>query len=235
MTARVALISWTARLGAITAVALARREQVGLPSARARLAAAHRAGLLERHRPLAGAPALYSASRAGLRVAGLTNLEPARVSPATAGHTIACAGVAAALERAFPDHRLVGERELLSFEREQGAPCQSAVRLRTRAGVERTHRPDLVLCPPAGSALPLAVEIELSVKAPARLAEICLAWARSREFAGVLYVVSLEASQPVQRAVARTRAGRRISLIAIDAIRTQGLADPPERTVPGDA
>src|SRR6267154_6760732 len=109
---RVAIVLWAAQMGAVTAEALAIREQAGLASARGRLQAAARAGLLTRHRPLAEHPALFSATAAGLRVAGARGLQPARVSAANARHTIVCAQVAAALERLYPSHTVMGEREL---------------------------------------------------------------------------------------------------------------------------
>ena len=83
-TARTALVSWAAGLGAVTAEALALRLQVSVPSARARLLAAERAGLLARHRPLVDRPALYTVTRAGLRAVAARGLEPGRVSAAGA-------------------------------------------------------------------------------------------------------------------------------------------------------
>src|SRR5207302_3741628 len=92
-----------------------------------RLLAAERRGLLSRRRPLTGAPALYTITAAGLRASGLRGLEPCRITPANAPHAIACAGVAAALERRYGDHhRLLGERELRRDERESGAQLASA-------------------------------------------------------------------------------------------------------------
>ena len=139
------------------------------PRRAARLLAAERERLLERHRPLTGRPALYTATRAGLRAAGVRGLDPCRVSASNALHLIECARVAAALERCYPDHRVQGERELRSEERERGgalAGARSAVGTRRRAAPP-LHRPDLVLWPsgPDGG-LPVAVEVELTVKAP---------------------------------------------------------------------
>ena len=64
---RVAIVEWAARLGAITAGALAQRARISVVSARAMLAGAERAGLLRRASPLRGSEALYTATRAGLR------------------------------------------------------------------------------------------------------------------------------------------------------------------------
>ena len=68
---RGAIIRWTACMGAVTAEALAHRHGISVASARARLLAAERARLLSRRRPLAEEPALYTATRAGLRACGL--------------------------------------------------------------------------------------------------------------------------------------------------------------------
>jgi hypothetical protein len=216
--ARLALLDWTARMGAVTAEALARREQMSVTSARARLLAAERAGQLSRRRPLTGQPALYSVTRAGLRAAGIRGLEPCRVSPANALHAIVCAEVAVALERAYPDEEVLGERELRREEQECSSALASAVLGTAVDGRPLLHRPDLVLRSRAG-ALPLAVEVELTVKSPRRLLSICRAWARSRSVAGVLYVVPPEVQRPLRRAIAGAAAGERIVLVALAALR----------------
>jgi hypothetical protein len=249
--ARVAIMQWTARLGAVTAEALADHEGSTVTSARARLLAGERDGLLSRRRPLAGQPALYAVTRAGLRAAGLRGLDPCRVSTANAPHAIACAGVAAALERCYPDHRVLGERELRRDERECGAPLASARLGSSPDGGPLLHRPDLVLwpnrpeapvpiqtpelCAPA-DARPVAVEVELTVKAPQRLLEICRAWARCRCVAGVLYLAAPEAARALARAVEKAQAGERIVVVSLDALPPPGEgATPIARTVPGDA
>jgi hypothetical protein len=212
------LIRWVARIGAVTGEALARRDGCSVPSARGRLVAGARAGLLCSHRPLARQPALFALTRQGSRFCGLPGVTPARVSPATAVHAIACASVAATLERAYPDHRLVGERELLGAAGDQAATLAGdASRAVARIGGVG-HRPDLVLLPDASSTeLPTAVEVELTAKSPSRLQAICRAWARARCVAGVLYVVAPEAQSPVSRAVAAAGAQQWISVVPLDA------------------
>lgn len=212
--ARLQLVRWTARIGAVTADALAQREGEGLNSARGRLLAAERSGLLAASRPLRDAPALFVATAAGVRAAGLLGIEPTRVSPANARHASACAAVAAVLEGAYEDHVLSGERELRRDERAYGAPLASA-RMPGRAGEPEMHRPDLVLWPLARWRLPVAVEVELTVKAPRRLSEICTAWARCRCVSGVLYVASSEAHRPLARALEQAQAGERIALVGL--------------------
>ncbi|HXA53866.1 MAG TPA: hypothetical protein VNV37_03230 [Solirubrobacteraceae bacterium] len=219
---RTALLRWIASLGAVTAEALAVREGIGVPSARGHLRAAAAKRLLVRHRPLADGPALYTATRAGLRAADVEGIEPCTVSAAGAAHLIECARVAAALERRYPDHTAQGERELRAAERSQGTPLASA---QLSAGVgggscwgARWHRPDLVLWPAAHEEPPVAVEVELTVKAPARLQAICRAWARARCVAGVLYLAPPEVERAVGRAIDRAHAGERVVVVPLDSL-----------------
>ncbi len=235
--ARVAMLQWTAGLGAVTAEALAVREDLTVASARARLLAAERAQLLLRCRPLAGEPALYALTSAGMRATGLRGVEPCRVSAATATHAIACAGAAAVLERRYPDHRVLGERELRRDERDRGAPLASACLGRGANGASLLHRPDLVLWPQRPAAgLPVAVEVELTVKAPRRLLGICRAWARCRCVAGVVYLAAPAVERPLLRAVEQVRAGSRIVVVPVDSLGTRELdGGSSGRTVAVDA
>jgi hypothetical protein len=216
---REALLKWTARIGAVTAEAVAARHGWTVPSSRSRLLAAQRSGLLTRRRPLAGRPALYTVTRAGLRASGLRGLDPCRVSAANAEHAIACADAAAALEHCYSDHRVLGERELRRDERESGTALASASLGEGPDGGPLLHRPDLVLWPiAAGAMLPVAVEVELTVKAPRRLLEICRGWARCRCVAGVLYLAPPDVRLSLERAVEKASAGERISIVALSAL-----------------
>jgi hypothetical protein len=210
------MMQWTARLGAVTAEALADREGSSVASARARLLAAERDRLLSRRRPLSGQPALYAITRAGVRASLLDGLDPCRVSASDAAHLISCARVAAALERCYPDHRVLGERELRSEERRFGGRLASASVGVGPDGRPQLHRPDLVLWPraPLGG-LPVAVEVELTIKAPRRLAEICRAWARCRLVAGVVYLTSPEVDRPLERAIEKAAARERIVAVPL--------------------
>jgi len=170
-----------------------------------------------------------------MRAAGLKGLDPCRVSPANAAHAIACAAVAAALERRYPDQRVLGERELRRDEREHGTPLASAYLGMGPQGTPLLHRPDLVLwpeCPEEGP--PVAVEVELTIKAPERLADICRAWARCRCVAGVLYLAPPEVQRALARAIERAQAGERIVVLPLDAL---GLGDetPSANTVSSNA
>jgi hypothetical protein len=216
---RLAILRWTVGLGAVTAEALAQHEHRTVASARGHLLAAEQAGLLYRRRPLAGRPTLYAATRSGLRMSGLSGFEPCRVSVANAPHAIACAEVAAALERAYTDHRVMGERELRRDERASGTQLASARLGFGPDGAPLLHRPDLVLWPERSrQTLPVAIEVELTVKAPRRLIEICRAWARCRCVAGTLYLTTPEVRRPLARAIDRAQAGERIVLVTLDAL-----------------
>ncbi|HWY18548.1 MAG TPA: hypothetical protein VNY27_07530 [Solirubrobacteraceae bacterium] len=229
-------------MGAVTVEALAISQNTTPAAARGRLQAAVRAGLLTRRRALAERPALYVLSRAGMSRCGLQGLDPCRVSAANAGHLIACAVVAAALERGYPDHRVMGERELRRDERELGVPVASARMGVGSHGESLLHRPDLVLWPAESDAgLPVAVEVELTLKAPRRLADICRAWARCRTVAGVLYVAPPEVGRALERAITRAHAHERIVVVGIDALPCrprealeEELERSPENTVPSN-
>jgi len=228
---RLETVAWTARMGAITAEALAVREGCTLASSRARLLAAQRAGLLSRARPLADGPALFTVTRRGLRVAGPEGIAPGRVSVVNARHSSETAWAAATLERLYPDHRVMGERELRREEGARGAPIASA----SMSGAPSFHRPDIVLWPSGQpSALPVAVEVELTVKAPRRLTAICAAWARCRRVAGVLYLASDEVMGPLERAVAAARAQDAVAPVALKMLAPGSSigANRNERTIP---
>jgi DNA-binding transcriptional ArsR family regulator len=235
---RLTILRWVARLGAVTAEALAQHEGRTIASARAHLLAAERAGLLCRRRVLADAPALYTVTRAGLRTSGLRGLEPCRISVANAPHAIACADVAAALGHAYPDHQVMGERELRRDEREAGTPLASASLGTTADGAPLLHRPDLVLWPnDPREQLPVAVEVELTVKAPRRLQAICLAWARCRCVAGTLYLTTPEVLRALTRAIDAAQGGERVAVVELDALLggERLPSTPNASTVPTDA
>jgi hypothetical protein len=218
---QIEIARWTASLGAVTAEALAQRTDVSVASARAKLIAVRRRKLLASVRPLAGRPMLFTATRAGLRACQTRGIEVCAVSPSNANHLIMCAAAAAVLERHYPHHRLFGERELRRDERERGHPLASAKLAASHGhGVQgRLHRPDLVLCPhdPKGG-LPLAIEVELTIKSPERLVEICRAWARCRTIAGVIYFAPEDVQRALLRAVAKVRAFEQVVIVPLDSL-----------------
>jgi hypothetical protein len=215
----VAVLRWAAGIGAVTAEALACLQGISVASARGRLSAATRDRLLVRHRLLTELPALYTVTRAGLRSAGITGLEPCRISAANSLHTVACAHAAAELQRRFSDHRVAGERELRREERRAGRPVASAIMRSGGGGQPMLHRPDLVIWPSvAGREGAVAVEIELTIKAPRRLEAICRAWARARDLSGVLYLAAPDVERPLARAIDSAHAGTRIVVLPLDVL-----------------
>jgi len=236
--AQASLLAWIADVGAVTAPALAALQATTGSSARARLAAAARTGLATGWRPLAGEPALYTLTRAGLRRCELPGAAAVRVSPANAAHLIACARVAAVLARRYPDHAVLGERGLRRLEQQAGGALASAVLGLGPGGEPLSHRPDLVLWPIDGKSLPVAVEVELTIKAPRRLAQICRAWARCRDVAGVLYLAAPPVELPLARAIAEADAADAVVALPLGALDSeepaQSAVQPQAPVNPGE-
>jgi hypothetical protein len=196
---RARMIAWNIALGALTPEALAVREELSTATAKARLDESVSLGLLERHSVLVGYPDLYTTTYAGRRLASKyadaggyifpQGLSAARVTIREARHTIACVSVLAALERRYPGHRIIGERELYRDEREQKRRLAS-VEIR-RQGAMRSKYPDIVIWPPVSPGeppgLPILVEVELTLKSKEYLRAVFRAVARSQLVEAVLY------------------------------------------------
>jgi hypothetical protein len=206
-----AILDWLARIGPGTQDELAAASGLAVRATRARLAATDTAGLTRSSRLLHASPALHVITRRGLSVVGRPELEPTAISAAGFAHLVAVARVASALDAA--GHRVGGERELRAFERAEGRALASAEVGMARDGGIALHRPDLVLW---GAALPIAVEVELTVKAPERLAAIVRGWARSRITSGVLYYATPSAARALARAVRSESADRRVVALGLD-------------------
>ncbi len=229
---RAAILNWTACMGAVTAEAVADHVGTSIGVARGRLQAAARNRLLVYRRPLAGRPALYTITAAGGRVCGVQGLDPCRVTASNARHLIECARVAAALGAATPTIALEARRELRRDEREHGRELASVRIGGMASAAPLVHRPDLILWP-ACPGMPVAVEVELTVKAPRRLADICRAWARCRCVAGVLYLASPEVEAPLARAIERAHAGDRVLVGSPRRIAGRWWSDSENRHRPG--
>ncbi len=208
---KAALSAWIARLGAVTPEAVAEREQIPVAQAREQLDEATGLGLLERKPILVGYSALYMITSAGRKLARKhqdagnyrypSGINRCHVTIKNARHLIACASVAAAMERRYPDHRVCGELELRRDEREQGRRLIT-MDIQNRNG-RRFHSPDIMIWPPGApggidaekdadaepevSPLPIAVEVELTKKSKEELTGICRALARCRHIQGTLY------------------------------------------------
>jgi hypothetical protein len=118
----------------------------------------------------------------------------------------------------LPGWQVLAEREIRVREREEEQLLASARVGELPGGRPALHRPDLALLSPDGRTV--AVEVELSVKSPARLVAICRGWARARHIERVYYLAMPSAARAVERAVRETRAGDRIVVLALDDIAT---------------
>src|SRR4051812_7641933 len=190
------------------------RFSVGRTVGYRRLRALVEHGLLTRARLVYGQPALYVATREGLAWAGLRQLDSARVGVATTRHWATCARLAVVLERR-ERVEVWGEPRLRAAELEAQRPIASAPMGTLPDGRARLRRPDLVLFPP-DPALPVAVEVELSVKAARRLEAICRAWSRCRIVSEVRYYAPPHVARAVSRAVASVHADDAIRILSID-------------------
>jgi hypothetical protein len=205
------MLAWLATTGAAPAEELAAAGGVTLRAAQARLRSIERAGRATSQRLLHGEPALYALTRRGLHAAGRPELESVRLSASGFAHALAVARVATALREA--GETVGGERELRAFERLAGRALASAAVGLARDGGTAWHRPDLVCWRPGAT---IAVEVELTVKAPERLRAIVRGWARSRIVAGVIYYAAPAASRAVAAAVATESAGERVAVVALE-------------------
>lgn len=206
------IVRWVGRMGAVTLDQLRIRFALGRTVAYRRVGACVEGKLLERVSLLRGQPALLRATRRGLRLTGLP-LAVAQAPPELVGHWIACGWVALALEREFGWEAVRSERELRLTERWQERPVASAKLGESPDGSDRLHRPDLVVLHDAAT---IAVEVELTPKAPRRLESIVKAWRRARWVDSVRYYVPDAGTRSgVERAIERMRAGDRIDILAI--------------------
>jgi hypothetical protein len=208
------VVSWIAGLGAAGAEHVMTRFGMGRSWAYARLSSLVAGGLLEQRTLLYRQPGLYIATREGLRWCGLERLGVFRVGPGGFRHAREVARVAAFLQSRRPDWRMFSDRELRVLEAEDGRLVGSAKLGELPGGRAALHHPDLVLVSPSGWVA--AVEVELSIKAPRRLAAICRAWARARHIDAVVYLAEGATARAVERAVREVRAEDRIRIVALD-------------------
>jgi hypothetical protein len=184
---------------------------VGRTAAYRRVATCVEAGLLERVDLLATEPGLLCATRDGLRFAGL-GLPVAKVSPGGVDHLLRCATTARLVEKDHAGDRVLTERELVLAEQIAGRSIASAD-VGERRGRVRLHRPDLAVITEEGS---IAIEVELTPKAPRRLYELMRAWRFAVAEGKVKEVYYLcepgETRAAVERAVAKVRAEQFITI-----------------------
>jgi hypothetical protein len=221
-----AILGWLASIGAGGPDEIAVACGLSPTAARSRLRRLERDGLTRHVGLLRGAPALHLLTRDGLRFSGRPELGLVTVSAASFAHQLAVARIAAALGNGHGP--IGGERELRALERAEGRPIASAEIGYGPDGSVALHRPDLVCW---GGSLPLAIEVELTVKAPLRLRAIIRGWARSRLVAGVVYYASPHAARALAAALRSEQAADRVAILPLD-----GAGPLPEfdrRAVPG--
>ena len=158
------IVRWVGVLGAAGAEDIMGRFGMGRTVAYRRLRILVQAGLLDRVRLLHAQPALFVATREGLAFAGLPHVQPAAVGPASVRHWTLCARLAVVLEADERGYRVWGEPQLRAAEHAAGHPIASATLGTLPDGRPRLRRPDLVLIPRSGDGLPVAIEVELTVK-----------------------------------------------------------------------
>ncbi len=207
------IVGWIGRIGAAGAEHVMGRFTMGQSWAYARLSRLVSDGLLEQKTLLYRKPGLYIATAHGLGSAGLEQLGLYRVSSGGFEHAQEVATVAVALHRGFRGWELLSERELRVEEGDRAELMASAKLGELPGGRSALHRPDLAVISPDGRVL--AVEIELSIKAPRRLAAICRGWARARHVSHVYYLAEAAPARAVSRAIAETRAGDRITVLPL--------------------
>ena len=167
--------------------------------------AAAGSGLAGGRRPWLSAEPVLTATAEGLAACGRDELSVAKVSPSTLRHFSVLAHLAVDLESA--GQQLLSERELRPTSGRWGGRDFS-IQL---PGSSSHHRPDLI----ALGEPPIAIEVELSPKAGARLDKIVTAWSAAVQegrFGAVRYLCSAEALPYVKRSIDRTEAGDQVAL-----------------------
>jgi hypothetical protein len=206
-----AVVRFLGRHGIATVRQVMSEFAIGRTAAYRLLAACTERGLIERDDSLRREPSVFYATREGLRWAGL-GYPVAKLSPSLIRHGLRCTSMAQALREEF----IIGvhtERDLCWVHREMGKPIASA-KLGTRPdGGPRLHRPDLAVITRAGV---IAVEVELTPKAPRRLEGIMRAWRRSSWVTEVRYYCEPgQTRRAVERAILATRSGERVRIFQV--------------------
>jgi hypothetical protein len=167
------IVPFIARANLVTAVQVSRREEMSLSRVYRRLAALRGYGLLWHDRFLADGPGVYGVTGDGARTAG-TGLASSVWSWQTWQHTLAMADLLIDLEGEFGPHNVLSERQL------RGLIAEASF-----ATKEREHLPDAGIV--VEGAPTLAIELERTPKAQARLRAIIADYAYSQRWPRVRY------------------------------------------------
>jgi hypothetical protein len=200
------------RHGVLTVEQAMRATGTGRTATYRRVAVLIEAGLLERLDLLRSQPTLLHATRDGLRYAGLP-MPVAKVSPGAVDHWLRCATVALDLDEHYGRNRVLTEREIVAKEVLDGRSVVKAKLGDAGYGAQRFHRADLAVLAEKGV---IAVEVELTPKAPRRLEELVRAWRRAvgtGEIAEVRYLCEPGQTRSlVERVVKKVQAERFIQI-----------------------
>jgi hypothetical protein len=216
--ASMAGLVWLARVGPTPLDAWATAMRWSDRTARSHAARLERDELLRRCRMTVGDGALVWATGRGVRRTGVDAPRPDPPSATLWAHWAACGWVAAWLT--VRDRDWLGQQELLNLDEWSDTVAWSE-RDRSR---RVTHRPDLVVMPPASADSEqrrrVPVEVELTRKSDPRLTAIMQhyrRWRQTGHATGLLYVVDSDAMAD-RIADAAARAGVGVGVQRLDAI-----------------
>ncbi len=214
------IADWICRIGAAGVEHVARWFGIHPQTAKVRLASLAKDGLLERHLVLWNRPAIYTATRAGLRWQGLDFMKVRDVRPGGFEHAWQVAEAAVDLHLRLPDWEVVSDREIRAIELEN-EKFRGSAQVGQIHGLPHFRWPDLALVSPSGRVVP--VEVELTNKGISRLTTICKGWARARHVEGIYYLAAPRVAPTVERAAKKANACDRIWVLPVED--TAGLAE----------
>lgn len=210
------LVELVGRHGVMTVEQAMRATGTGRTATYRRAAALIGAGLLERLDLLRSQPSLLHATREGLRYAGLW-MPVAKVSPGAVDHWLRCTTVALDLGERYGHSRVLTEREIVAKELLEERSLARAT-LSDAGDGRRFHRADIAVLVEDGV---IAVEVELTPKAPRRLEELVRAWRRAvgaGEVAEVRYLCEPgQTHRLVERVAKKVQAERFIQIEEVPA------------------
>lgn len=213
-----AIVTWVARMGAVEVGHVQRRWSVGRSVAYALVQRLVEAELLERVATLPGDPTLIRATSQGIAYAHLA-LPALKIRPGEVDHWLYCADAVLWAEERWGRGSVVTERELRWIEHAEGKPIGSCVVGELPDGRPMLHRPDLLV---ADSDHRVAIEVELSIKAPRRLQHLVRSWRRARHVDRVVYLVATGSPRrAVERAVRSAHAEERVEVVDLASVRPQ--------------
>jgi hypothetical protein len=204
------ILDFIARFGVVPRSAVARWAGTGRTATIGRETRLRKAELIRVVRAYGATGPLALCTPAGLRASGRRELRAARISASAISHDTVVAELAAELERGGA--HVLSEREILARERAAGDRHLSA-----RLSHGSHHRADLIRLGSNGEP-DEAIEVELSMKAAARLDELLRAWRHAvleKRVSRVTYHCSARTMPWVSRAVQRTRTEGVVSVLAL--------------------